>query len=124
MTDLRDLRDLPAIRAEAERVASALLEAVHLHHGLMSDHTEGCVVEAHLDLLCDLTRPASRDAVARLVAKRSGWDIGTLITDLESGQPSTLARLCQKAKIPNPGLILGPAKALRLIAIATLGATS
>lgn len=90
MTPVRapvDLRILPAIRAEAERQSSALLEAVRRHHGLMSDHTEGCVVEAHLDLLCDLTRPASRDVVARLVASAAGMDptSGTTFKRIEIG---------------------------------------
>ena len=34
-------------------------------------------VDAQVERLCDLTRPASRDAVARLVAKRLGLNFGT-----------------------------------------------
>lgn len=42
-------------------------------------------VKAHLTLLCDLTRPASRDAVARLVAARVDWRPSTLIVALDPG---------------------------------------
>ena len=65
----RALREIPAVRELAERQASECAEAIRTHHGLMSDHTEAAMFAAHVDLLCDLTRPASRDAVARLVAE-------------------------------------------------------
>lgn len=73
MTPLRDIR---AVRELAEQQAGDLLDAIRRHRGMMSDHTEGAVVEAVLDLLCDLSRPASRDAIVRLVAERVGLEGG------------------------------------------------
>ncbi len=84
---MADLRDIPAIRAEAERLAAehhtALARVINRsdldtqaptlpawEH--LSPSYREMRVEAHLDLLCDLSRPASRDAVARLVAAKVG----------------------------------------------------
>lgn len=83
----RALRDIPAVRALAEREARALYERVKEHMQLLAatlitpawDAAPGvrCLyTEAMLDLLCDLTRPASRDAVARLVAESVGLECG------------------------------------------------
>ena len=38
---------------------------------------------AVLAQLCDLTRPASRDAVARLVAKRIGWVVSDVVAAID-----------------------------------------
>lgn len=41
-------------------------------------------VSVELNLLCDLTRPASRDAIARLVAAKVGWQPERVIGAVES----------------------------------------
>ena len=84
---MSDLRTLPAIRAEAERLACEVYEAQSktlYAHGmgpsllweLLPEQMRVAYVGAHLDLLCDLSRPASRDVVARLVAAKLGWPVG------------------------------------------------
>ena len=76
-----DLRDLPAIRAEAEHQAEERQDALARRSYLcawrdMPRSSRDIRIAAHLDLLCDLTHPASRDAVARLVAARVGLVCG------------------------------------------------
>lgn len=63
---MKTLRDLPAIRKLAERQTCDVVDALHAHRGMLSEHTEGALVEAHLDLLSDLSRPASLSAVGLL----------------------------------------------------------
>lgn len=65
-----------ALRGREVVIWGDVLDAIRQHRGLMSDHTEGAVVEGVLTLLCDLTRPESRDAVARLVAEAVGLKCG------------------------------------------------
>lgn len=111
---MADLRDLPAVRAEAERLAN------EFHARLFGRATDGQRLdawrEAHLDLLCDLTRPASRDAVARLVAAKLGWLFGALVNDLESGRAATMAALFREVGVATTSTTTDPAEALRLIA--------
>ena len=77
------LRDLPALRRRAEELAreahgahvSAIWSALYDSYGqALVDALPPMWVyeEAHLALICDLSRPASRDAVARLVAEALG----------------------------------------------------
>ena len=84
---MSDLRTLPAIRAEAERLARETYEAQSktlYAHGmgpsllweLLPERMRTAYVGAHIDLLCDLSRPASMDAVARLVAAKVGLVCG------------------------------------------------
>ena len=42
-------------------------------------------IEAVTAELCDLTRPASRDAVCRLVGERIGWDGHSVALSVETG---------------------------------------
>ena len=72
----------PELRALAEREARDLFEAIHVHHGMLSAHAEGAVVEAILDLLRDPSRPASRDALTRLVAEKVGLAVGATAPEL------------------------------------------
>ncbi len=61
------LMALPALRALAEREADAF-HAAYDDPDWSDARTWRLTVDAHLTLLADLTRPASRDAVCRLVA--------------------------------------------------------
>lgn len=85
-------------------------------------------IRARLILLSDLTRPASRDAVARLVAPRlaGGCNIGWLIEAIEGGSSDSLSsekwRHARRyagvtADAPTPG------GRCALIALAILGAS-
>ena len=83
---MSDLRTLPVIRAEAERLANeswaccrvGLRRVFGLHAAIEmpSREVRDAALEAHIDLLCDLSRPASMDAVARLVAAKVGLVCG------------------------------------------------
>lgn len=64
------------IRKLAEVVALDLMTSLHSHHGMLSAHAEGALVEACLDQLCDLSRPASRDTMARWLARHHGSTVG------------------------------------------------
>lgn len=77
------LRDIPAVRAEAERRARVRRDALAGRWpsmeecppptwAVMAPAEREYLIDVELDLLADLTRPASRDAVARLVAERLG----------------------------------------------------
>lgn len=81
------LRDLPPVRALAEErareVHDAAVRAIKARH--LGSYAQSIVdtlppmwvdVDAHLALLCDLSRPDSRDAVARLVAAKVGIECG------------------------------------------------
>ncbi len=86
------LRNIPAIRKAAEEQARDFLASADvafraagwdtemIHGG--EDYADDALrlfADAFLNLLCDLTRPASRDAVARLVAERvpglQAWEV-------------------------------------------------
>lgn len=56
-------------------------------------------ISARMSLLCDLTRPASRDAVARLVANRLGWCADEVIAACERDWPK-LRALWRSAGLP------------------------
>lgn len=89
----RRLLALPALRRLAEAAArethDATVRAIKArHHGSYGQSLIDALppmwadVDAHLTLLCDLTRPASRDAVARLVAEAAGLECGATEPDL------------------------------------------
>ena len=65
----RALREIPAVRELAERQAREFAAALGAHRDPDISSTYDVLRATHLALLCDLTRPASRDAVARLVAE-------------------------------------------------------
>ena len=87
---MKDLRDIPAIRAEAERRAKSVWRHERENAGadkwLYPDEwgdgpTHPARILGHLDLLCDLSDPGSRDAVARMVAERVGLVCGATAPD-------------------------------------------
>lgn len=74
----QDLRQLPAIRALAEERAAAVQNAIARRSYIASWADKPSVerdirIDAHLDLLCDTSRQASRDDLAALIAKAIGW---------------------------------------------------
>lgn len=81
MSDPR-LMALPALCKRAEEQARDLFvarytDAARGHRDWAEDDNEReLCIRAHLSLLADLTRPASRDAVARLVAEALGLECG------------------------------------------------
>ena len=132
------LRDIPAIQAESERLAREFLGSADaafraagwdtdtIHGG--EDYTEDALrlfAAAHLDLLTDLTRPASRDAVARLVAaKVPGLQAWEVIAGCSVYGPSmdVVMNWCGVPIGTRPTADnFDPATALSLIAIAVLG---
>lgn len=135
---MSDLRDIPAIRAEAERVARDYYLAQGGHPLDWDSWIDGVErqqrTKAHLDLLADLTRPASMDAVARLVCAGTGFSVGMLLTDLEPqdyscyGQPHDgIERLSRSFGVTFPASsapFTDTIEALRLIAIHVLGAAN
>jgi len=94
------IHPFPELRATAESEARVLMCAMHAPEwerrtrsaprpmpegwATADAATLRTLTEAHLTLLCDLTRPASRDAVCRLVAKRVGWQAERVIGAIES----------------------------------------
>lgn len=88
---MTDLRDIPAIRKLAEERARDIWTAnVKYFQAAGWDITIdpgeaptgfGLTIEAQIDLLSDLSRPDSRDAVARLVAAKVGIECGATAPD-------------------------------------------
>ena len=72
--------------------------------------------------LCDLTRPDSRDAVARLVAPRIGWDAFdvTKAIEVSTGMLAGLYRVAGLPELPRWEPVPSPAEALARVAIAVL----
>jgi len=111
------LRDLPSVREEAEKRAN------DIHLRLFGRPTDGERLaqwrEAHLDLLTDLSRADSRDAVARLVAEKvpnlQAWEV-TAGCESGGGRLNMVLRACGMPEVdrwePDPT----PVDALRLIA--------
>lgn len=89
----RALRDIPAIRALAyemlrdQWIANYARLSANPDYLALPTHEEApeeaveLLIEAQLDLLTDLTRPASRDAVARLVAEAVWLGCGATAPD-------------------------------------------
>lgn len=102
-----DLRNIPAIRAEAEHQAEERQDALARRSYLcawrdMPRSSRDIRIAAHLDLLCDLTRPASRDAVARLVAAKLGIECGAtapILLRIKGVDPSTIWSLSVRSDI-------------------------
>lgn len=127
------IHPFPELRALAEEEARALMCAMHAPEWERRTRSaprpvpEGwatadaamlqTLTESHLTLLCDLTRPASRDAVARLVAARVGTDLAGVHQRLAlPGFP--LLRLYDYCGVPDTAQGNGehaPAEALALI---------
>ena len=78
------LSALPALRKRAEEEARELQGGCRYPFCVGDPTAEEWdeYVSAHLTLLSDLTRPASRDAVARLVAEAVGLECGATAPDL------------------------------------------
>jgi hypothetical protein len=96
------LAALPALRKRAEEEAKALCEvcadtfALHMGADMPAMYERGwdgmhederdALTAANLALLCDPSRPASRDAVARLVAEALGMECGATAPELRPFQ--------------------------------------
>jgi hypothetical protein len=101
---------LPALRKRAEeeaRETRAVL--VDLADRYDPVPWEGTLARAHLSLLSDLTRPASRDAVVRLVAEALGMECGATAPELRllqfysDGEPNHSWLLVVTARPTRPG---------------------
>lgn len=133
-----ELRDVAAVRRLAEERAQAFHRAVYKRPtgGTRLDEW----VEAQLDLLCDLARPESRDAVARLVAEAVGLECGATAPAFERvDDPAWMLVVWKDGSCPShyfvdevtlmghytnvPGIddVTDPVEALRLIALHVLG---
>ena len=132
------LRNIPAIRKLAEEQAREHHEALsaEINHrdlatqaptlpewGIMSPSWREYRINAAVALLCDLTRPASRDAVARLVAERvpglQAWEV-VAGCECGGGRLQMVLRCCNMPMLdrwePDPA----PVEALTLIALHVL----
>ena len=131
---MKTLRDIPAVRALAEKQARdihnatvrVIRERYPNHYGqslLDALPPMWADVDAQLDLLWDLERPASRDAIARLIAEVIGWDAFDVTKAVESSAEmlAGLYRVAGLPELPRWEPVPPPAEALRLIAIAVLG---
>lgn len=131
------LRDLPPVRALAEERAREFLNALSgpaVTWEAMPDTPESRRikerhVETHLRLLTDLSRPGSRDAVARLVAAKVGADLSggivyTLTQRTEGGRKIKTWVVCDCNGDDFPVLadtkIMDPIEALQAMALAVL----
>ena len=84
-----DLRNVPAVRKLAEdRAREAHNLFARFTWGVedgwteLDDGAQATLVCVHLALLCDIQRPDSRDAIARLVAERVGLVCGATAPSL------------------------------------------
>ena len=149
----QDIRQLPAIRALAEERARSYWSAVQ---GIVPtaapweqtpDYGKEVQIGAHLAIITDLSRPDSRDAIARLVAAKVGIECGATAPEFRQTTGSlggwvlnggkgvrsvhefvTRAPHPARGNLPTRGVTLvpallgvnDPAEALRLIALAVL----
>jgi hypothetical protein len=84
------------------------------------------LTRAHLALLADLSRPASRWELAALISERLGWDAVETLYSIERGFPNLIA-LYRAAKVPTPpGYDPNPTpeEATAALALAVLGGAS
>lgn len=136
-----ELRNVAAVRRLAEERAQAFHRAVFGRFADGSRKTQW--VEAQLDLLCDLARPESRDAVVRLVAEKVELDTsaGLMLRrsapywilcagpQVEDGEQwdgeldfgSTPSGDWPRRQIFALATVADPAEALRIIALHVLG---
>ena len=152
------LRDLPPVRALAEERAREhytmrMTIAGPAYGGIpweqVSDYQRGLSEAAHLALLADLSRPDSRDAIARLVAAKVGIGCGATAPTfcrmdraaIRTSDPETPAFWAMwsgysgeaqwhdfddwperphRRRLPGIGAITDPAEALARVAIAVL----
>lgn len=97
----------PELRQLAEREArdchnrfALLTWGVSDGWGELEDEAQATLIRVHIDRLCDLSRDASRDAVARVVGKRIGWPAWEVAKAEDNW--TTLVALCRKVGIPEP----------------------
>ena len=118
---------LPALRRLAESHAREIYEATATRelepvvHWEDSSFTE-IQIDVHLRLLADLSRPESRDALARLVADRIGWGAFNVTRAIER-DPAILEALYRAAGLPEPPrgrTAPPPAEDLATVAVAIL----
>lgn len=75
-----NLTNIPAVRALAKRQARPRVDLAGIEHAKYPLHLM-VAAAVELAILCDLTRPESRDAIARLVAERVGLEVGATAPD-------------------------------------------
>ena len=102
------IRPFPELREYAEEEArdchnrfASLTWGVADGWSELDDDAQATLLRLHVDRICDLTRPASRDAVCRLVGERIGWPAWE-VAKAEYGW-STLIALHRKVGLPDPG---------------------
>lgn len=131
------LMALPALRKRAEEMArelhDAMVSAIRAEHrGFYAQDLKDALpakwvgVGAHLALLADLSRPASRWELAALISERLGWDAVETLYSIERGFPNLIA-LYRAAKVPTPpGYDPNPTpeEATAALALAVLGGAS
>lgn len=152
------LRNIPAVRARAEEQAREQHDALRARdrslptwdelpawsasYALVRRDPDPCAlrVDATRDLLCNLDRPASRDAIARLVADALGLDCGATAPNLyrdshgawhlvvdgrtvvfADAPPHHLRPGTEYRVVPGISAITDRAEALRRVALAVLG---
>ena len=128
------LMSMPALRRVAEEEARTRLETA-FRVAKRFDISGQDAVAVELALLSDLSRPASRDAVARVVAEAVGLECGATAPEFahylwgwQLGSPSRSRGFCglgpsaSSYYILIPGIhdVADPAEALALIALAVL----
>lgn len=131
------LAALPALRKRAEEEAKTLADvcadtfALHMGDDMPAMYERGwdgmhederdALTAAHLTLLSDLSRPASRWELAVLVCARLGWDPVDVLQAIQNGGLGWID-LCRDANVDAAEIeCKADAEALTLIAIAVLG---
>lgn len=67
---------LPALRKQAEEDGQQIIDAMRVHRGMLSDHSEGALVFGCESLLADLTRWQSQAWALREIGRLLGWKCG------------------------------------------------
>lgn len=76
----------PELRKLAEQQALSLRSALwDANPGPAVVPSQKAMTEAVLTRLCDMTDPASRDALGRLIGARVGWDGPSVVLSVETG---------------------------------------
>ena len=121
------IHPFPELRALAEQYAQERADARSRYGyttatggaswAAMGQVSRDIAVSVELNLLCDLRRPASQDAVCRLVAERVGWDGFDVTKSIEvsAGMLDGLRRAVGLSELPRWEPVPGPAEALSMI---------
>ena len=88
-TTIHPFPELASLAEEEARAFAAAwageFSAAWLAWDALDPATQEKRIQAHLTLLCDLTRPMSRYAVSVLVGNRIGWDGHSVALSVETG---------------------------------------